>query len=162
MSEKDDSSGIARKPAWKSWALLASLAVNLLLIGVFIGRWAAPFHPPPPPPPGVMFEHMIESLGRDMSESDRAILVQVYQSHAGELLAHRSDHLQILDAIRAAISADPFDRDALQKALSAAAAMDAEERSALGATLLDAASRLSPDGRRRMAEWRPGPGGPPP
>jgi uncharacterized membrane protein len=135
--------------------LLLSVAVNLLLIGAFIGRWTMPHHPPPPGPG--MMRHMIADMGRSMSDADRAILEQAYQAHAHAMEDRWADHRAAFDAIRHAMAAEPFDRAALEKAMDAAAEQDVAQRGVVEQTLLDAASKMSADGRHRMAGWRPGP-----
>ena len=116
--------------------LLLSVALNLLLIGAFAGRWTMMPHPPPPGPG--MLRHMIDEMGQGMSGADRAVLERVYQAHATGLEEQWDQHRTAFDAIRHAMAAQPFDRAALERAL-------------------DAAAQLSPDGRQRMAGWQPGP-----
>lgn len=141
--------------------LLVSLAVNLLLIGAFLGRWAAPGGPPPGPGGGPMVGHMIEEVGRELSPPDRAILEDAYRAHAKAIDEDWEGHRAAFDAVRQAMRADPFDRAALERAMNAVAEKDAAERAAFAQTLLDASSRMSADGRRRIADWRPGPPGGP-
>jgi uncharacterized membrane protein len=144
---------------WRRWApllLLVSVALNLLLIGAFAGRWT--MMPPHPPPPGPgMMRHMIDEMGQGMSDADRAVLERVYQAHAGNVQDQWDQHRAAFDAIRHAIAAQPFDRAALEQALDAAGQQDDQQRKALEQMLLEAASQLSPDGRQRMAGWQPGP-----
>jgi uncharacterized membrane protein len=137
--------------------LLVSVALNLLLVGAFLGRWTMPMHPPPPPGPAGMMRHMIDDLGRSLSDADRAVLEKAYRSHAGALEDQGAEHRAAFDAIRQALAAEPFDRAAVERAMDAAAKLDAEQREAVGRTILDAASSMSPEGRHRLAGWRPGP-----
>ena len=136
--------------------LLVSVAINLLLIGAFLGRWSMPM-PPPPHGPGGMMRHMVDEMGRDMNAADRTILENAYQAHAHDLDASGADHRMVFDAIRQAMGAEPFDRAALEKALDAAGKQGTAERSAIEQTLLDAASQMSADGRQHLAHWQPGP-----
>ena len=141
--------------------LVLSVAVNVLLVGVFIGRWTTPSGPPPPGGPAGMMRYMIDDMGRDMSPADRAILSNVYQAHASLLQDRWAEHRGALDAIRRAMGAQPFDRGVLERAMESASQLDAAERDAVGQTLVDAASQMSAEGRQRMAGWQPGLRGPP-
>ncbi len=150
-----DASGGRRWTRFVPQLLLVSVALNLLLAGVFLGRWTMPTHPPPGL--GGMMRHMIDDVGRAMNDADRAILEQAYRDHAHDLENHWSDHRAAFDAVRQAMAAEPFDRTALERAMDAAAKQDITGRAAVEQTLLDAASKMSADGRHRMAGWQPGP-----
>jgi uncharacterized membrane protein len=140
--------------------LVLSMALNLVLVGAFIGRWTMPFRSPPPGGPAGMMRYMIDDMGRNMSPSDRAILQNVYQAHATAMQDRWAEHREAFDAVRRAMGAQPFDRGVLERALDAASQLDAVERDAVGQTLVDAASQMSAEGRQRMSGWQPGPRGP--
>jgi uncharacterized membrane protein len=107
-----------------------------------------------------MMRYMIDDMGRNMNPSDRAILQNVYQAHAGALQDRWAEHRAAFDAVRHAMGAQPFYRGVLERAMDAASQLDAAERDAVGQTLVDAASQMSAEGRQRMAGWQPGPQGP--
>lgn len=134
--------------------LLLSVAVNVLLVGVFIGRWSTSSRPPPGGPAGMM-RYMIDDMGRNMSPADRAILWNAYQAHASVLQDRGAEHRAAFDAVHRAMGAQPFDRGVLERALAAASQLDTVERDAVGQTLVDAASQMSAEGRQRMAGWQP-------
>ncbi len=134
------------------WLLLVSLGLNL-----FLGGWAASelWHRPPMPPPGGMVEHLAARL----PPADAQIVRDAFAPVDARFREGRG----LREDVMAALRATPFDPQALDAAL----ARELDGQAAFGRALRDAfvgaATKLSPEGRRIMAdEQRRGPGGPPP
>ncbi|MBI5163593.1 MAG: periplasmic heavy metal sensor [Magnetospirillum sp.] len=139
-------------PPLPRWVLPASFALNLFLAGMVASRLLAPDFPPPPPPPP---ERMVAEIAATLPAADGAILRQVFAAHAAALEeGHRQRH-RTPERVRAVLAADPFDAAALRAAFAEGrAAFTAQDR-ALEAAIVDAAEKMSTDGRHRLAEWAP-------
>ena len=140
---------------WRQWALPLSLAVNVFLLTVIgVHEWHRPHGPPGP-------RHMMEDIARNLPEADAAILRQAF---AAEPLLQREpgrgDH-DPMSSVRAAMRSEPFDPEALKAAFAALHENRGGFDQALERALLAAATAMSPEGRRRLADHR-GPPGPPP
>lgn len=135
-------------------ALAASLLVNVFLAAAILAQ--SFFHRGPPPPGG-----LAERMARDLEPADAAILRQAFD-RTGE----RLDRLHRLkrdgfDKVPRALEAQPFDPLALRAAFAEGEAAHAEMGQVIAETVVEAATAMSPDGRRRLARMPP-PGGPPP
>ncbi len=138
---------------WRTPALAVSVLLNLFMVG-----WEAShlFHRGPPPGPSEMIQGLVDRLAARLDPADAAILRASYAARHAELPTQDRDQLRVLmGRIRAALTADPFDPAALDAALR-----DGEERRAafdrvVRAIAVDAASRMSPAGRRTVAEFGP-------
>jgi uncharacterized membrane protein len=138
-------------PRWRSILLVASLALNLFFGGMFVARHAFG----PPRGPDAMLSRLIDELGSGLSDADRATLQDVFESHAAAIKARAGEAMHARAGIRAAMVAEPFDAGALTAAVDDASARDTTMRKALERMLLEAATQVSPEGRRKLATWRP-------
>jgi uncharacterized membrane protein len=153
----------ARAGKWVLAALIASLGVNLFVGGMVLG---GRFHHPPP--------GMFQSEGRERGAADRGMSAFVMDRMAGALPReargefrrtvgeHRAAMAEAdknfrgaRDKLRAAMAAEPFDRAALDAAFAEMRTRMGESQAAMHAALTDAASRLSPEARKRLSEWDP-------
>ena len=143
----------ATPPAPKySKLLIASLAFNLLILGVFGGaaishRWGRP-HEFNVGDPGL--RGFMRSLPKDRRESLRA---------TGELARQSWRPLrQAVQQARAdvdtAMSAVPFDAARVEKSLNELIAAEATARRAGTAVLISAVSQMTPEERARFQKWR--------
>ena len=141
------------------WLLPASLAINVFLGAVILTHHGHPgFRPPPPPNPAEMAARMADGL----PPADAEILRQAFRAQESALSeAHRGID-SFHDRVRAALEAPVFDPQALTAALSDASRGHAAFDQAMTAAMVDAASRMSAEGRRRLASHDGPPGGPPP
>jgi uncharacterized membrane protein len=125
-------------------ALLASLAINLALVGLFVGL-ALRGGPPPAPPPG------LAALARALPEPERRDLVRALRR---ERPAWRDDRAALdsaTEALRVALLAEPFEAEALAAALAAQRtardALTARAEAALVARL----AAMTPEARAELA-----------
>lgn len=144
-------------------ALLASVGLNLFLLGTQVPRWLAPAPPHPPHmmvdgpdgPPG--FGGPMIVLRRKMDDlppADAAILRDHFEGDMEKFVERAKMFRDRIDRLRDLMQADPFDAAALRTELEKAAA----ERQALERgqtdTVIAVLEKLSPEGRRRLAEMR--------
>ncbi|HLN24258.1 MAG TPA: periplasmic heavy metal sensor [Patescibacteria group bacterium] len=145
---------MAANTAALRWLLPISLALNAFLVGVVIGRFDhRPFGPPPP-------KEMAERMADGLPAADAALLRQAFAAHSGQFdLADQAMH-GFPERIRQVLDAADYDPKALQEVLMEGhAAHDARDE-AMSLALLDAAAKMSAEGRRKLAIGRPPPGGP--
>lgn len=154
-------------------ALLASVGLNLFLAGTIVPRWLGPKPPHgekmvmmgPDSPGGPLFamRRMID----DLPAEDAKILKDHFGSDMEKFADKAKSFRDRIDRLRDLMRADPFDGAALRAELeSTAAERQAMERDQTDA-IIGVLGKLSPEGRRRLADIRPprmmhGPGMPPP
>jgi uncharacterized membrane protein len=143
--------GLLRTIRWRSVILVLSLAVNLFFAGLFVTRHAFG----PLRGPDSMLARLIGELGAHLSDPDRAILQRVFDTHEAEIKQRSAQAMRSRAGIRAAMVAEPFDPAALTAAVDEASARDQAMRRAIERMLLEAATQVSPDGRGKLAAWRP-------
>ena len=133
--------------------LVLSLALNLFLGGMMIA-WH--MRPPPPRPPGPWFERMIQGMSSELPTADRELLQASYQARKPELERMDKDVQAARERVGAAMRAQPYDPAALEQAM--ANARDAREPvvETVEQAVAEAAARMSPEGRMKLADWRKG------
>lgn len=136
---------------WRSVVLVPSLAVNLFFVGLFATRHAFG----PPRGPEAMLARLIGELGAHLSDPDRATLQRVLAAHEADIKERSAQAMQSRAGIRAVIVAEPFDPAALTAAVEEAGARDLAMRRAVERVLVEAAQQVSPEGRGKLAAWRP-------
>jgi uncharacterized membrane protein len=141
------------------WLLPASLTLNVFLGAALFAHLRTDWTHRPPPPPSDMLEQMTRSLPVE----DAQILRQSLASSINEIeMAHRAEE-GLPQHLQAILGKEPFDKKAFKDLLE----QSQHARDSLNEALPEAIERLSPEGRRRLAEWRPTPPsgpreGPPP
>ncbi|MDA8232265.1 MAG: periplasmic heavy metal sensor [Magnetospirillum sp.] len=130
------------------WLLPASLALNAFLGALLIV-------PGDDPPPRRDLAHMAEEMAAALPPADAAILRGAVARQAGAMARARAGMRAFPEGVRAALEAPVFQPDALRQALaSGREARDAFD-DAMAAALVEAVGAMSPEGRRRLAAWRP-------
>jgi len=147
------STAVARPRSRAKIFLVVSIALNLFLGGMMIA-WH--MRPPPPPPPGPWFERMIQRMSMDLAPADRDLLQASYQAHRPDLDRMDKEVVAAREQVGAAMRAEPFDPAALEQAM--ANARDAREPvvEAVEQAVAEAAAKMSPEGRKKLADWRKG------
>lgn len=141
----------------RRWFLPLSLALNVFL-GTVIVMHPRPHRPEPPPP-----RQIAERIAAALPAADGAILLEVFAAHA-EMIehGHRQQH-GTPERVRAALAAASFDPEAVRAAFDDHRAARQTMDDALAAIIIETASRISPEGRAKLAKWEPPrPPGPPP
>ncbi len=132
------------------WAFLASLAVNVFFIGVSAthavrnqietqGHFK----------PGLRLDAMVATLPADDGAKLRAALDADMDKVSAAVTAYRAAQAMA----RAALQADTLDQGALDSALADIRVKREIVQRTLQAVVSKAAPTMSPDGRKRMAEW---------
>jgi len=130
--------------------LLLSLALNLFLGGMLVSRFRQ--HAPGGSEPKV--ERMIDRMADTLAEADGRILREVYRAHQSEFDQLAADLQGARSEVRKALSTDPFDQQALQAAFARQRQRRQAIHEGIHGVLVEAAPRLSAEGRRRLSEWR--------
>lgn len=140
-----------RTVRWRSVILVLSLAANLFIAGLFVTRHLFA----PPRGPDAMLTRLIGELGTQLDAADHTTLQRIFGTHEAAIRERAVAARQARAGIRAAMVAEPFDPAALTAAVDAAAAGDLAMRRAIEGMLVEAATQVSPEGRARLAAWRP-------
>jgi hypothetical protein len=129
---------------WRNSWLVASLVVNLLLMGLLFA-WALDMNHPRPP--SSWQRDVLPSLTTGDAEIVNLALARSNDIHdRGETLS--GEQLFLLPNL---IRADPFDRAKLEQTLMTIEKIRADQRDAITIGFLNELSALSPDGRAKMA-----------
>lgn len=148
--------------------LFGSLAVNLFLGGIMVGRWLEP-HPPgphhrppgdgppgerPPREPGAPPSWLQRALGPEGSKT----LDETWSRHAPAIEPLRDELWRSREAVTEALEAEPFDPKAYAAALGDMQARTIRLFDATNAAMLEIAISLTPEQRRmvveRSREWQ--------
>jgi uncharacterized membrane protein len=151
---------------WVVIALTASLAVNVFLGGMFVGRQMVV---PPPPPLGPAAQQQpawrpgdralppfIERITAGMAPQDRAVFDGTMEKHRPEIMAAGMALRLARAKIREMLGAEEFNHAAAETAMGELREKNSEFQRTLQAALLEAADGLSLDGRRRIMNPTPG------
>lgn len=132
------------------WLLAASLAVNAFLIALMMVTRHGPPGPPPgaPPPPAELIAHMT----RHLPDADAAIFRDAMAPHMDRLRADHEKLRHLPDVLRAELAAETPDRARLRETFAELNAIRDYFSDAMVEATLEAAPRMSPEGREAL--WR--------
>lgn len=131
--------------------LIASLAINLLLVGAALGAiWRARHHGFPGFGNNLGMMGFVRQLPGDRQPVIRDQLITERQA----LRPLRREVRETWNAANAELAAEPFDKDKLQAAMAKSRAAAAKFDEAMSTALVSIAQKLSPDERRVLKEWR--------
>jgi uncharacterized membrane protein len=134
-----------RRRNWLKWALVASLAVNLAVLGLVAGALIK--GPPPAPWPGIALWH----YARALPDPYRHDLGQALRANRRAWMAPRDALRRQRDALAAALAAEPYAPEAVAEVLTREAALTGELSSRGAALLLAQIERMSPEERAAYA-----------
>lgn len=138
------------------WLLPASLALNIFFI-VLAVRHHPFWHPGPPDA-----RHIADFMTSNLPPADAAILQQSFAAQDAALEEARKADRDFPGKIRAALTANPFDAEALKAALKDGQTHHQGMEDAMAAAFVEAAGKMSPEGRAALAARHQfGPPGPP-
>lgn len=133
------------------WVLTASLALNVFLATVLV----VVYRPHRPPPLDVA--QIAERIAETLPAADAAILREIVAVRAPEIDRSRRLSRSLPDRVRAVLAKEEFDPEALRPVFADIAAAHQRMDEALAALVIEAATRMSPEGRAAIARWRPPP-----
>lgn len=144
------SAGRARR-----WLLIASLALNLFFIGGLVSVATHRLGHSGAPAQDRTLEARIDRLTASLPKQDAALLQAQFKTTESAIEAARRTSREAQQAVRTALTAEPFDPAAAAQALSTL--RDARDRlwSEIHGALVKAAIAMSPEGRERLARWIP-------
>jgi uncharacterized membrane protein len=131
--------------------LLVSVGLNLFFAGLAGGR--AAFRPHDPPPGSLP---IASQIAQHLPKEDRPVFREMMQARGRAIrsigLAQREAGLDIVRAARA----EPFDADALRRALSDQREKSRAAREVRDEAFVELMAHLSPEGRRALIDSLPG------
>jgi uncharacterized membrane protein len=136
------------------WLLLGSLALNLFFVGA-AGAVAYRYSSPVP----LTTVSRIDLIGRlnhladTLPPGDAASLRAQLRADEEKIVAARADLRLSRDDVRRSLRAEPFDADAMRKAMTANHAAHERFDQVIHETLASAASTMSVIGRTKLADW---------
>ncbi|AVM76299.1 periplasmic heavy metal sensor [Magnetospirillum gryphiswaldense] len=142
---------------WFRFVLPASLALNAFLVGMAVTLWLRPALPPPPPRPDAIIAEMAAML----PAADADILRASFAARAPRLGDRPHNRAETFERIRNALRAESFDAQALATIFAEGRQNRDRIDDSIETALIDAAGKMSTEGRRKLADWRP-PFPPPP
>jgi uncharacterized membrane protein len=136
--------------------LAVSIALNLLFVGIAVGRRLHRHPPMPPPGRGALAPRPQgaprEAFGnRPEREGRRGQFRKLFREQGEALGNHRRTMGEARRATREALEKEPFDRTALEKALETLRKETTASQEVMHKALADAAAKGSPEGRRQLA-----------
>jgi uncharacterized membrane protein len=137
----------------KSW-LLASLAVNLFLLGYVVSGLLQPKDMPPPPPSPVS---MLDRMSENLSPAGQAVLRDLVATNGAKLEELHGAMMAARMRVRDVFAKEPFDSAAFQAAQSEAFAAAQAFFQALGEVIGETGVRLSAEDRQRLRPFNPPP-----
>lgn len=128
-------------------ALLLSVAVNVLFLGLIIGTLARPL------PGKKVTEYGLKSFSRSLPQ-DRSVLVrQMVEERRAEIRTYRqAARKSRLDATTVLVS-EPYDKQRLSASLSEIDVSETKLRALVSDIFLDTAERLTLEERKALAAW---------
>lgn len=137
---------------------LFSFALNIFLIcGIAAFLLASPAPPTAPHLASGGPARQFEFLALRLPASDADVLrAEFYAKSAAIDEAHTAAH-RTRDAVRQALSAEPYDIEATRKAIAQAETAHLQLDNVLQEVIVSAAGKMTPAGRVKLADFQPGP-----
>lgn len=138
---------------WVKWLLIASLATNLLVVGVVAGAW---FHghrhglfraPGGPSDFGLLY------FSRTLPEERRGEVRKLLREGRADLRTRRDEMTKLRQAAAEALAADDFTPERLRQAMDAIGGAEMAKRDAGVDVLMKVVAILTPEDRKRLSEW---------
>lgn len=143
-----------RSGKWLAAALTASLAINVFLGGLFVGRWMGPspvLADRGPPRGERPMQAAIERMSNALDANDRTIFESVMDKHRSRLMAAGTEFRDARRRTVEMMSAEPFDAAKLETAMRHLRERNTEFQTTLHAALIEAAAALPTTARQKIA-----------
>ena len=153
LTAKDTSEpGSARTPSWLKWALIASLAVNLLIVGGAVGHRMFGHHGARGGERGGE-DFGILGYARTLGSDRRAIIRKAVQTGKPDLKALRDEIRKARIEAGGVLVNEPFDKEKVRSALGRIGEAESRLKAAGLSAFLNAAEQLTPAERSGLLEW---------
>jgi uncharacterized membrane protein len=148
-----------RPPKPVAWALLISVLLNLFLVGVFLGVVPHVKHKSfaPMALASSHGEYLVGWMTHYLDPKDAAAFRDAFATQADALKTAHSHVHQAIGDLADVYQQDPPDPAALKTALDHLARAKSEVNGVVGKILQTAYPKLSPEGRRRLADMTQNP-----
>lgn len=144
-----------RSGKWLAAALTASLAINVFLGGLFVGRWMGPspvLADRGPPRGGERpVQAAIQRMADALDATDRATFEGVMDKHRPRLSAASSELREARRRSAELMSAEPLDTPKLEAAMRHLRERNIEFQTTMHTALVEAAAALPPAARQKIA-----------
>jgi len=143
-----------RSGKWLAAALTASLAVNVFLGGLFVGRWMGPspvLADRGPPRGERPVQAMIDRMANALDAGERATFEAVMDKHRARLSATNAEYRDARRRTVELMSAEPFDAAKLEAAMRHLRDRNIEFQTTMHTALIEAAAALPPAARQKIA-----------
>lgn len=144
----------SRSGKWLAAALTASLAINIFLGGLFVGRLMGPsplLADRGPPRAERPVQAMMDRMSSALDTADRATFETVMDRHRQRLSSTNAEFREARRRTAEVMSAEPLDRAKLEKAMADLRDRNQEFQRTMHAALVDVAAALPPDARQKIA-----------
>ena len=136
--------------------VLWSLALNLFFIGLVAALFVRLYIAPPAPPPiDRSANGRIERIAAILPAGDAEVIRAEYRAKAGPVDAAREDFERSIDSVRQTFRAEPYDTGPTRAAMAEARTARQKFELLLHDIIASAVAKMSPDGRRKLADWSP-------
>jgi len=105
--------------------------------------------------PEAMLPRLVDRVAAKLPGPDADTVRRVFNAHAAEIRQRSEAVGRAHNHVRDALDAEPFEQNALVAALDEVRDREQELHAAVQQTLLDAAPKLSPEARHKLAGWTP-------
>jgi uncharacterized membrane protein len=140
-------------PAPRRRTILLLSALNLFLIGI-IGAFVVRYYSGEPPTHRKAGPaHRIEKIASRLPAEDALILRLEFTKKSGAIEDASDAFRQAREKVRSALRAEPYDLAATSAAMSEAEGLHQKSEQLIHAVIASAAAKMTPEGRRKLAEW---------
>jgi len=144
----------SRSGRWLAVGLTASLAINVFLGGLFVGRWMSPspvMADRGPPRGDRPVLAMLDRVAGALEPGDRVTFEAVMDKHRQRLTATGTEFREARRRTVELMSAEPFDRPKVERAMADLRERSQEFQRTLHTALIDAAAALPTEARHKIA-----------
>ncbi len=152
MTENGDVA--ARKPSWQKWLLIASLAVNLLILGGAAGAFWSHRHGGRHFGHGQGREHGLMGFVRELAPDRQGEIRAALEAEREKIKPMREGVKDGWKETNTVLASEPFDKEKLKAAMTRMIDAETRFRTAISDALVDTAAKLSPEERQRLKSWR--------
>lgn len=135
-----------QRPRWLYGALIASLAVNLVVLGSAAGAFWHHRHE--------RHEHSLSGFVRKLPQDRQGPLGDFVASERAKLKSIREEIRSGFKESNGLLGEEPFDKEKLKAAMGRMNEAEARLRAAIGDALVETAAKMTPEERQSLKQWR--------